>query len=148
MLQCALQTLQHQAELLAALPSVFVKVVQVVEVRARLQRALGRPFPLEEVTTLTLAKLRALEAESGLTGRPAAASPSPNPTDNGAEASAGGASTSAPAAKPAGKGSLGSGGAAAAAGAAGALAAAAAAGSTGSGTAAAPVAKAQQVSRP
>ena len=45
---------------------------QVVEVRARLQRTLGRPFPLEEVSTLTLAKLRELEKESGLTGRPAA----------------------------------------------------------------------------
>ena len=30
--------------------------------RARLHRELGRPFPLEEGTTLTLAKLRALEA--------------------------------------------------------------------------------------
>ena len=45
----------------------------MVEVRARLQRALGRPFPLEEVSTLTLAKLRELEAESGLTTRPGAA---------------------------------------------------------------------------
>ena len=46
---------------------------QVVEVRARLQRALGRPLPLEGVSTLTLATQRELEAESGLTTRPGAA---------------------------------------------------------------------------
>lgn len=116
--------------------------------RARLQRALGRPFPLEEVTTLTLARLRELEAESGLTGRPASAKPKPNRTDNGAVPGAGEAFTSSLAANPAGKGLLGGGGAAAAARAAGAAAAAEVAGSRGSGTAAAPKVKSQQVSEP
>ncbi|KAK9904717.1 hypothetical protein WJX75_001194 [Coccomyxa subellipsoidea] len=42
--------------------------MQVVEVRARIQRALGRPIPLEEIGSLTLRKLRELEKESGMTG--------------------------------------------------------------------------------
>ena len=108
--------------------------LQVVEVRARLQRTLGRPFPLEEVSTLTLAKLRELEKESGLTGRPTAAKPKANPADDGPEPGADEASTSAPAANPAAK-SL-PGGGAAAGGAVGA-AAAALAGSGGNGKAAA-----------
>ena len=133
---------RHQADLLSSSPKIpFVDIVQVVEVRARLQRALGRPFPLEEVTTLTLAKLRALEAKSGLTGRPAAANPKPNPADNRAMPGAGKASTSVPAANPAGQGSSGG------SDAAGAAAAAAAAGSIGNGIADAPKAKAQQVSK-
>lgn len=120
--------------------------VQVVEVRARLQRALGRPFPLEEVTTLTLAKLRELEAESGLIGRPAAANPTPIPADDRPEPGAGGASVSAT--NPAAKGLSGGGGGAAAAASAIGAAAAAAAGSIGSGKAAGLKAKSQQVSKP
>ena len=111
-----------------------VRNVQVVEVRARLQRTLGRPFPLEEVSTLTLAKLRELEKESGLTGRPTAAKPRANAADDGPEPGADEASTSAPAAGVAPKGSAGGGGGgAAAAGLTGAVAAAALAGSGGGG---------------
>ena len=37
-----------------------VDSIQSVEVRSRVQRALGRPFPLDEVAGLTVAKLREL----------------------------------------------------------------------------------------
>lgn len=92
--------------------------------RARLQRTLGRPFPLEEVSTLTLAKLRELEKESGLTGRPGGGgggkAAAPEDGSEGVDE----ASTSAPApgAKP------GSGGAAAVTASSGAAAAALAVG--------------------
>jgi len=116
---------------------------QVVEVRARLQRTLGRPFPLEEVSTLTLAKLRELEKESGLTGsggggaaaaKPAAAAD--DGPDPGEEASTSAPAAAAPA--PAKAGGSGGGGVTALTAAGGLGAAAAAAmGGGGGGKAAA-----------
>ena len=114
----------------------FVQCLQVVEVRARLQRTLGRPFPLEEVTTLTLAKLRELEKASGLTGRPAAAKPKQNPADGGPEPGADEAPELVLAADPAAKGLSGGGAGAAGAASVNGVAASAWAGSMGSGKAA------------
>ncbi|CAL8464659.1 g4194 [Coccomyxa elongata] len=57
--------------------------MQVVEVRARIQRALGRPIPLEEIGSLTLRKLRDLEKESGMTGGSKEGSKKKAPTDEG-----------------------------------------------------------------
>ena len=50
----------------APLSGMGIDSMQAVEVRSRVQRMLGRPFPLEEVAALTLAKLRALEKEAGV----------------------------------------------------------------------------------
>ena len=104
--------------------------------RARLQRTLGRPFPLEEVSTLTLAKLRELEKESGLTGSSGGAAAAAKPAaaaddgpDPGEEASTSAPAAAAPAAAKAG----GSGGGATALTAAGGLGAAAAAALGGGG---------------
>ena len=38
-----------------------VDTIHAVEVRSRVQRALGRPFPMDEVNGLTVAKLRELK---------------------------------------------------------------------------------------
>jgi len=59
------------------LESLGMDSMQVAEIRARLQRALGRPIPLEEVGALTVARMREVEAEAGLTpsAKPDAAAP-------------------------------------------------------------------------
>ncbi|CAK0731645.1 hypothetical protein CVIRNUC_000023 [Coccomyxa viridis] len=47
------------------LASFGVDSMQLAEIRSRLQRAMGRPIPLEEVGEMTFGKLRAIEAAAG-----------------------------------------------------------------------------------
>ena len=72
------------------LESLGMDSMQVAEIRARLQRALGRPIPLEEVGALTVARMREVEAEAGLTpsAKPDAAAPAAADGDAPDEAAA------------------------------------------------------------